>query len=556
MAHDYSETRSNPTTQTNNAHLLGFPKEMWTLDDHLSAFTESSLYCDHCKVKYTPTVQLTPPPEAVSSGHPFTTVFRVFPSKGPPSGGTVVTLTGRGFIESLNLLCRFQGAVSRQGGQNQGIGLVKANFLSSNQISCKSPAHTYIGNVSVSVTNDGEFFNQDYVMFEYSTVIPVLHGISIEPGPMKGYPATFCPIRTPVTGGTVVTIHGENFLQSDATQQLLFRMGEMPALPIHKFIDEKMVLIKTPPLHTRFRGDRDYSHDPTTEDHEPFYHRNFPESYTYPSPYPLRELRSNNDEPGSFYHEHGSAANDYSLDAAYPSWGQGKPFDCSRDAPGSICYRPAFTVRVSNDGGRRWSGFPPYSTQRSLSGVLTNRTNCILYADLVVSPDGDDNVGDGTSTRPFRTLYKAAQWAHGDGDRILMMRGTYGSSMLQQLHLQPKKLVVYQDVPLRNDQGGSLGEPLSKLCKCNDEPDSSVKLCECKHSLGLPFLQGENTFQQTQHDDVNDMTRRQRLGAGFANMQVPNGPIDGLSGESTVHISAGLAHHDYMGVIDSSFDDT
>merc|ERR1719420_960280 len=121
------------------------------------------------------------------------------------------------------------------------------------------------------------------------------------------------------------------------------------------------------------------------------------------------------------------------MDHSYPIWGQGKPFDCSRDEPGVTCYRPAFTVRVTNDGGRTWSGFPPYETSNNTMGVLTKRTNCILYSDLVVSPEGDDVDGDGTFTRPFHSLFKAAEWAHGEGDRILIFKGTHPTAHLQEV---------------------------------------------------------------------------------------------------------------------------
>ena len=420
MAYDVSAKGSNADTNRNNLHLLGNPKEMWAYDDVLSAFTDSVNYCPHCSVMYTPSPEIR---NLDQDYEPVPTNFGISPSNGPLHGGTVVTVSGRGFVDSDLLSCRFQGAVSNQGGQTQGIGLVMGTFVSPQEMLCTSPAHHIIGPTYFFVSNDGEQFSNHPAMFTYSTVIPALHEVYVEPGPLTGHPATYCPIRTPLTGGTTVTIRGENFMQSDATKQLQFRMGEMPALPVHRFINSTHIVIKTPPYHTRFNGDLNFGGSETNA-------HVLPQSYAYPSPYPKREMRVQGFRPGISY-----AKNNFDMDPAFPLWGQGKPFDCSRDEPGQTCYRPAFTVRVTNDGGRTWSDFPPYNTTRTSLGFLQNRTNCILYSDLVISPEGDDEVGDGTLTRPFRSLMKAATWAHGEGDRILMFRGT---SLLFPRSLQPK----------------------------------------------------------------------------------------------------------------------
>merc|ERR1719248_111704 len=49
-------------------------------------------------------------------------------------------------------------------------------------------------------------------------------------------------------------------------------------MPIHKRIDDKTVLIKTPPLHTRFWGDPEFNH-PDGSGHV------FPDAYAFPKPY-------------------------------------------------------------------------------------------------------------------------------------------------------------------------------------------------------------------------------------------------------------------------------
>lgn len=586
MAYDISKAQQSSDTNDNNAHLLGYPKQMWCTDDLLSAFIEQN--CPHCAVTYTPSVQLCPPgptttftlphnytdqailidqanPSAqtarnkiaqipaslhipASGTRPYTYQsaivplrYGLSPSRGPIHGGTVVTIHGRGFMEGPGLQCRFQGTVSRQGGQFQGTGLVDGKYLNESAISCVSPAHTFVGNTSLYVSNDGDTFNTDPQIFEYSKVVPRLHSISVQPGPLVGHRASYCPVRTPLTGGTMITIHGENFMQSDSTQLLLFRMGEMPALPVHEYIDNKTIIIKAPPINTRFWGDTDFG--AMKPDGYPL-----PQSYGYPSPHPLREMRSGT-----------SAENNFNIDPRYHEWGQGKPFDCSRDAPGTRCYRPAFTVRVTNDGGRQWSDFPPYKTTIDNSQALESRSNCVFYSDLIVSPDGDDDTGDGTFTRPFRSPKKAAEWAHGDGDRILMFRGNYAPAMMQELFLSPKRLVVYQDAPLRTDQGGDNAGPLSELCKCHDHHGKTTKtLCKCENDQGLPSVQPENAIYQRQHSNHDEFSRSQQ-NQYLGQIQVDN-MLDGQfetpvgQGEASVDIFEGMAHADHMGFVDS-YDD-
>jgi len=544
MAHDQSTPASNPDTNRHHAHLLGHPKEMWHHDELLSAFTNSKQYCKHCHIAYTAPAQLL----MTDSKYETTPVrFDISPSQGPIHGGTVVTISGRGFLDSPYLHCRFQGAVSRQGGQGQGTGLVQAEHISSTEIRCISPAHTVVGEVALFVTNDGETFNLDPQIFEYSTIVPIIHGITVEAGPLTGHAATYCPVRTPLVGGTTITIHGRNFMQSDTTKLLRFRMGEMPALPVHDFINSTTILIQTPPLHSRFWGDTRFADTSTGAANFQSDAHATPESYAYASPFPMREMRS-----GS------SAQNDFNLDPAYPFWGQGKPFDCSRDAPGSTCSRPAFTVRVTNDGGRQWSNFPPYRTSQNTQQKLLSRSNCVLYSDLIVSPDGDDETGDGTLTRPFETLIKAATWAHGEGDRILLFQGSYAVSQLHEILLSPKKLTVYQDVPLRSDQGGVLGKPLLELCKCRDTVRGK-SLCKCEQSLGQPFIQNMNTFQQRQHSDHDESSREhpsQHPGiAAMSSMLQANGHIDGLAGEVQIDIPEALVHTDFMSNVDTSLDE-
>lgn len=200
--------------------------------------------------------------------------------------------------------------------------------------------------------------------------------------------------------------------------------------------------------------------------------------------------------------------------------------------------------------------------RNSPEGVLVRRTNCVLYSDLVVSEDGNDGDGDGTLTRPFRTLKKAAKWAHGEGDRILVMKGTYPSSMLQEVLMLPKKLTIYQDEPLRTDQAGMNGKPMVRLCKCHEGQANKIpgkELCPCEHGTSQPFFQQQNTAQQGQHHDGDEMA--------WGALDQGTGPVDfsmalhandiltGRDGEVQLEIPEAMAHADYMGAVDSDGND-
>jgi len=448
MAFDNSTATTRMHEANLNLHMLGQPRAMWTLDPLLSSFSDSSIQCkENCEVKYVPppttdalaldpSNATQPLPEGDHSNR--FDGYLVRPSQGPIHGGTLITIHGIDFIDSVALGCRFQGTVTKQGGKSQGHGLVNGTFVDMNHIICRSPASMTVGVTDVFLTNDGENFGMLPVQFEYSLMVPTLISISVEKTPSSGSPPRYCPIRSPLAGGTTITIHGEGFMQSDSSELLQFRMGEMPAMTVHKFIDSKTIVIKTPPIHSRFWGDKRVSGD------ENSVHMANPNPDTHPMPPPGRPSPLNAQYPemtsSSKRRQH-----PMNYDANYYPWGTGKPFDCSLDAPGTTCYRPAFTIRVTNDGGRTWSGFPPYNTTVDTMGTLIHRTNCVLYHDLIVSNQGDDDWGDGTYTRPFRSLYRAAEYAHGSYDRIVLQRGAYSTYMLTETLLETKKLEIVRE---------------------------------------------------------------------------------------------------------------
>jgi len=69
------------------------------------------------------------------------------PTFGPVSGGSVVTVTGADFLQTMSLACQF------------GTSAVLASFKSNTQIECASPASS-AGDVLLSVANN----NLDFVV--------------------------------------------------------------------------------------------------------------------------------------------------------------------------------------------------------------------------------------------------------------------------------------------------------------------------------------------------------------------------------------------------------
>ena len=201
-------------------------------------------------------------------------------------------------------------------------------------------------------------------------------------------------------------------------------------MQVVRYIDSETIVIKTPPIHSRFWG-------PSSSGGKPNHYASLgtpnPDMHVMPEPGRPSPLES--------HHKRSP----FDMDERYRPWGSGKPYDCTLDAPGTMCYRPAFTIRITNDGGRTWSDFPPYNTTIDARGTLVSRTNCILYHDLIVSPRGSDESGDGTYTRPFKSTAKAAEWAHGNHDRIVLQRGHYSTGSLSATMQHGKTVEIIQE---------------------------------------------------------------------------------------------------------------
>ena len=113
------------------------------------------------------------------------------PIAGPVAGGTLVTISGTGFVTGDTTVTI--------GGNLVPVGLVTVN--SSTSLTFNTPAHA-AGNVSVSVSTSAGSSNLVPGGFTY-VAVPTA--------------ASLAPIAGPIVGGTLVTITGTNFVSGDTT---------------------------------------------------------------------------------------------------------------------------------------------------------------------------------------------------------------------------------------------------------------------------------------------------------------------------------------------------
>jgi len=148
---------------------------------------------------------------------PKPTVTSISPTSGPITGGTTITITGENFVDGVIV----------------SISTVAANnvvFVSATQITAKTPAMALgMGTVDVAVTNPA---SQSYTMSDGFTYIPPPTVTSIS------------PTSGPVTGGTAITITGENF-QNGAT----VKIADSDATEV-VFVSETQISAKTPGAST------------------------------------------------------------------------------------------------------------------------------------------------------------------------------------------------------------------------------------------------------------------------------------------------------------------
>eukprot|EP01029_Cantina_marsupialis_P013337 TRINITY_DN2955_c0_g4_i10.p1 TRINITY_DN2955_c0_g4~~TRINITY_DN2955_c0_g4_i10.p1 ORF type:complete len:1670 (+),score=351.95 TRINITY_DN2955_c0_g4_i10:496-5010(+) len=114
-------------------------------------------------------------------------VVGIYPSHGPPQGGTIVTVSGRGFTSKSSYVCHF------------GSFPAVTHFISSTEIQCEAPQllHGMGRMFIVSVSNNGvNFTDNTDVWFSYDLPLHV---------------STISPSKGSILGGTEVLLLGSNF---------------------------------------------------------------------------------------------------------------------------------------------------------------------------------------------------------------------------------------------------------------------------------------------------------------------------------------------------------
>ncbi|CAN0054030.1 unnamed protein product, partial [Heterosigma akashiwo] len=138
----------------------------------------------------------------------------IYPALGSELGGTTITVTGVLFQDSSDFACHF--------GDH---GHTPAHHVKDHSLECASPAGIP-GDVSLALSNNGQDFAKIIAMFTYAAE-PQLYSITPDAGL--------------VYGGTEITVHGANFVDS-AFLACRFALITVPA----RFIDAHTILCTAP----------------------------------------------------------------------------------------------------------------------------------------------------------------------------------------------------------------------------------------------------------------------------------------------------------------------
>ncbi|CAM9110992.1 unnamed protein product, partial [Choristocarpus tenellus] len=115
------------------------------------------------------------------------TIRTIDPEQGPDYGGTVIEVTGTGFVNASSLVCRFGDILS------------EVEFLDSTKVHChvpRAPEGSMPKSVAVELSNNGADFTSSGIKYKYFSS---LQAMDIEPN------------SGPTTGHTIVVISGMNF---------------------------------------------------------------------------------------------------------------------------------------------------------------------------------------------------------------------------------------------------------------------------------------------------------------------------------------------------------
>lgn len=147
-------------------------------------------------------------------------IGRIYPSSGPSTVGTVVSVYGSGFIDTIELGCLF------------GTNLVPANFISENEITCRSPSQM-AGLVVFQVTCNGVDVSKENFQFLY------YHDVSV---------AKVSPSQGLASGQNAIFISGNNFQNLTSLRckfGLSFSRGH--------YISSTAITCIAPPMISEFR---------------------------------------------------------------------------------------------------------------------------------------------------------------------------------------------------------------------------------------------------------------------------------------------------------------
>ena len=145
-------------------------------------------------------------------------ITQLLPTRGSLHGGTVVMLSGSGFINSTRLSCRF------------GSTIVLATFLNNTAIVCASPAASIEKHVNVHASNNGVDFSSVGKQFMFA-LEAIVKGLSPRIGPSEG--------------GTKILVSGSNFQDIDALK-CHFTSDKHTQSTVASFISQNAVMCYSP----------------------------------------------------------------------------------------------------------------------------------------------------------------------------------------------------------------------------------------------------------------------------------------------------------------------
>jgi len=157
---------------------------------------------------------------------PLHEIYSLTPSFGPISGNTSVTISGRNFVNSRSLSCKFGS-----------FPLVQATFISETKLQCISPQminETDIFRIPLAVSNNGYHFSSDSPSFGvYENVI--LQNIKPNVGPSTGGTSAIITIGISSFLNRNISNHFHNIFNSTSSIEQSAKCGYSKCIPLCKF---------------------------------------------------------------------------------------------------------------------------------------------------------------------------------------------------------------------------------------------------------------------------------------------------------------------------------